>query len=255
VTPETIGPAREQPLAVGQKHRGRSVIEGWKVVALLTLAWAVIAALAWAAWPARAWPIGMACGLAWSICVSFVFYFFRDAEPHPPSEPGTILSPAHGTIDYIDTSTEASFLNGPARRISIYLSLLNVHVQHAPVSGGVAFLQHFPGCWSRARRRDASLRNEHLLVGLDVGEGRHVAIRMISGIWVRRIVPWIACGQRVMRGERIGLIRFGSRVDVFLPLNAMVKVAPGDRVRGGETVLARFADSTVQNFYNSLTSQ
>jgi phosphatidylserine decarboxylase len=115
-----------------------------------------------------------------------------------------------------------------------------VHVQHAPVSGRVEVLQHFPGRWSRAIRREASLQNEHLLVGFASAERQRIAVRMISGIWVRRIVPWITPGERVAVGERIGLIRFGSRVDVFLPLSAHVQVKPGDRVRGGETILARF---------------
>jgi phosphatidylserine decarboxylase len=106
----------------------------------------------------------------------------------------------------------------------------------------VEFLQRFPGRWSRAIRRDASLRNEHLLLGLKFGQERSMAVRMISGIWVRRIVPWIAPGQNVLGGERIGIIRFGSRVDVFLPLDARVRVNPGDRVRGGETILAQFED-------------
>jgi phosphatidylserine decarboxylase len=213
-----------------------------KVVSILGLAFALIAVFALAALPAKVWEIGIAGGLAWIVCAAFVLFFFRDANPHPPGESGVILSPAHGTIDYIDTATETQFLNGPARRISIYLSLLNVHVQHAPVSGSVEVLQHFPGRWSRAIRRDASLRNEHLLVGLTFDEGRRMALRLISGIWVRRIVPWIARGQQVVCGERIGLIRFGSRVDVFLPLSAQVSVMPGDRVRGGETILARFQE-------------
>jgi phosphatidylserine decarboxylase len=213
-----------------------------KVATILGLAFALLALLALAAIRARAWEIGIAGGLAWTVCAAFVLFFFRDANPRPPGEPGVILSPAHGTIDYIDTTTEGHFLNGPARRISIYLSLLNVHVQHAPVSGTVEVLQHFPGRWSRAIRRDASLRNEHLLVGLTFGGGRNMALRLISGIWVRRIVPWINRGQPIVCGERIGLIRFGSRVDVFLPLSAQVSVKPGDQVRGGETILACFEE-------------
>ena len=225
---------------VQRKHRGRSLIEGLKVIGFLTLVFGIISVLASMAIPAKALGIGIAGGLAWTICVAFVLFFFRDANPHPPGEPGVILSPAHGTIDYIDSTTETYFLKAPARRVSIYLSLLNVHVQHAPVSGSVEFLQHFPGRWSRAIRRDASLRNEHLLVGLTFGEGRNMALRLISGIWVRRIVPWVSRGQRIVGGERIGLIRFGSRVDVFLPLDAQVSVKAGDQVRGGETILARF---------------
>jgi phosphatidylserine decarboxylase len=210
------------------------------VVVVLSLFLAFVMVFALVVLPGRAWVIGIVSGLAWIVGGAFVLFFFRDANPCPPAEAGVILSPAHGTIDYIDTTTETHFLNGSARRISIYLSLLNVHVQHAPVSGKVEVLQHFPGRWSRAIRRDASLRNEHLLVGLSFSGGRTMALRLISGIWVRRIVPWIARGQQVICGERIGLIRFGSRVDVFLPLDAQVSVEPGDNVRGGETIIARF---------------
>jgi phosphatidylserine decarboxylase len=239
----TCSPVPNQSLAVARNnHRGRSLLEGMKVAGILGLAFAVSGVLAFAALPAKAWEIGIAGGVAWIVSSAFVFFFFRDAKVQPPVERGVILSPAHGTIDYIDTTIETCFLNGPARRISIYLSLLNVHVQHAPGSGSIELLQHFPGRWSRAIRRDASLRNEHLLVGLALDQGPAIALRLISGIWVRRIVPWIARGQRVVGGERIGLIRFGSRVDVFLPLGAQVSVEPGDRVRGGETILARFPD-------------
>ena len=222
-----------------RKHQGRSTREGLKVVAAWGIACVSAGVLAGVAFSSNGWAIGMVAGCCWVIGASFVLYFFRDAQPHPPAERGAVLSPAHGTVDYIDTTSETHFLNGPARRISIYLSLLNVHVQHAPLSGTVEVLQHFPGRWSRAIRRDASLRNEHLLVGLTSEHGRPVAVRMISGIWVRRIVSWITCGQTVTQGERIGLIRFGSRVDVFLPLDAQINVMPGDRVRGGETILAR----------------
>ena len=233
------GSVSDQDLAaIQQKYRGRSLIEGTKVVAILVLLFALTAGLAWLVVPARLGVIGVAAGLA-CLGMAFVLFFFRDANPRPPDEPGLILSPAHGTVDYIDTTAETHFLNGPARRISIYLSLLNVHVQHAPVSGNVEFLQHFPGRWSRAIRRDASLRNEHLLIGLSFGDGRRMALRMISGIWVRRIVPWVSRGERIVGGERIGLIRFGSRVDVFLPVSAQVNVKPGDKVRGGETILGR----------------
>ena len=225
-----------------QKNRGRSLVDGLKMIGRLTLAIGLAVVLASISLPVKAWMIGLVVGFVWMVCAALILFFFRDANPHPPNDPAAILSPAHGTVDYVDTATETHFLNGSARRISIYLSLLNVHVQHAPVSGSVEFLQHFPGRWSRAIRRDASLRNEHLLVGLSFGEGQRMALRMISGIWVRRIVPWISRGQRIVGGERIGLIRFGSRVDVFLPASAQVSVKPGDKVRGGETILGHFRE-------------
>ena len=215
-------------------------MEGMKILARLTLAVFLGVVLTLIAIPLEPWMIVVVAGPIWAAGGAFILFFFRDANLHVVVEPGTIVSPAHGTVDYIDTTTETQVLNGPVRRISIYLSLLTVHVQHAPISGRVAPVQHCPGRLARAARRDASLRNEHLLVRLDRGDGRLLALRLIAGIWVRRIVPWIASGQRVLGGERIGLIRFGSRVDVFVPLDAQVSVKPGDKVRGGETVLARW---------------
>src|SRR5262245_39409561 len=131
--------------AVRQKHRGRSWLDGLKMVGRLTLVVGLGATLALISLPATVRLVGTLAGLVWLAGAAFVLFFFRDANPQPPEEPGAILSPAHGTIDYIDTTTETGFLNGPARRISIYLSLFNVHVQHAPASGNVELLQHFPG--------------------------------------------------------------------------------------------------------------
>ena len=133
-------------------------------------------------------------------------------------------------------------MEGRAHRVSIYLSLCDVHVQNAPVSGQVEFLKHFPGRFARAIRRDASLRNDHLLVGFAFGPRRKMAIRLTAGIIVRRVLPWIRQGQFVARGERISLICFGSRVDVFLPLSAEIAVNPGDKLRGGETIIARLPE-------------
>ena len=226
---------------VRDTHRGRSWLEGCKVVAIVGIVFTLFVVLLAVAVPSWTKGIIIAAGLAFLGCAACVLIFFRDADPHPPAETGVILSPSHGTIDYVDTTTESQFLNGTVRRISIYLSLKNVHVQHAPVTGSVDVVRHFPGRWSRAIRRDASLRNEHLLVGLTLDGGQRIALRLISGIVVRRIVPWISPGQQVIGGERIGLIRFGSRVDVFLPLDWQVTVKPGDKVRGGETILARVA--------------
>lgn len=229
------------PGRLRRKHRGKSVRDGMKVAGIVALTFAAAALPGAALFPSHASAIVLAAALLWTFCAAFILFFFRDANPLPPAGSEAIVSPSHGVVDYIDTATEERFLNGPAQRISIYLSLLNVHVQNAPASGSVVYLQHFPGRWSRAIRRDASLRNEHLLVGIGCADGRKLALRLISGIWVRRIVPWVARGDIVECGERIGLIRFGSRVDVFLPLDAHLKVKAGDRVRGGETVLAQFA--------------
>lgn len=225
--------------AVQRRHRGRSWVEGLKVVALVSALFVVLASgIKWL-FPGVTWEAGATAVVLWCVAVVCIMIFFRDADPSPPLESGSIASPSHGTIDYIDTAEETHVFGGTARRISIYLSLRNVHVQHAPVAARVSTVKHFPGRWSRAIRREASLRNEHLLVGLILDDGSKMALRMISGIVVRRIVPWIVPGQQVLCGERIGLIRFGSRVDVFVPLDWQVTVSPGDKVRGGTTTIAR----------------
>jgi phosphatidylserine decarboxylase len=187
--------------------------------------------------------IGWVFGVLWALFVVFTFYFFRDPDPLPPSAPGLVIAPGHGKVDTIDTTTEAEFMGGECRRISIFLSVFDVHVQNAPVTGRIAFFKHSPGEYLNAMRADCAQFNENVLLGIESVDplGQKVGIRLIAGLIARRIVPFIAQNDPVLRGERISLIQFGSRVDVYLPLNSKVKVQLGDRVVGGLTVLAAFA--------------
>ena len=133
-------------------------------------------------------------------------------------------------------------MGGECQRLSIFLSVIDVHVQYAPVTGRIAFFRHTPGQYLNAMKTDSARFNENVLIGLDVTEprGEKVGVRLIAGLIARRIVPWISQNDTVQRGERISLIQFGSRVEVYLSRRAKIKVNPGDKVIGGETVIAAF---------------
>ena len=178
----------------------------------------------------------------WVLFAAFAFYFFRDPDPRVPSGKNLVIAPGHGKVDAIDTTTEPDFMGGECQRISIFLSVIDIHVQNAPVTARVAYFKHTPGQYLNALNADSAKFNENVLIGLESVEplGEKVGVRLIAGLIARRIVPWVQENDPVQRGERISLIQFGSRVDVYLSRNAKIKVKLGDRVVGGETVLAQF---------------
>ena len=178
----------------------------------------------------------------WVLFTAFTFYFFRDPNPMVPTGPALVIAPGHGKVDVIDTTTETEFMGGECQRISIFLSVIDIHVQYAPVTGRIAFFKHTPGQYLSAMKTDSAQFNENVLIGLDAAEprGEKVGVRLIAGLIARRIVPWINQNDTVQRGERISLIQFGSRVEVYLPRRAKIKVKLGDKVIGGETVIAAF---------------
>lgn len=167
-----------------------------------------------------------------------VALFFRDPKRSPSPFTGAVVSPADGRILSVAESAEPDYLKRPSRRISVFMSLFNVHVNYAPVPGEVEFLQHRKGAFRRAYLPDASLTNENNSIGIR-SERSCVMMRQIAGTVARRIVCRLKVGNRVHCGEKIGLIKFGSRVDVFVPLEWDILVQEGDRVRGGITQLAR----------------
>jgi len=178
----------------------------------------------------------------WVLFAVFTFYFFRDPDPLVPTAPNLIISPGHGKVDAIDTVNEPEFMGGECRRISIFLSVISVHVQCAPVAGRVACFKHAPGQYLSALKAESAQFNENVLIGFDAAEppGEKIGVRLIAGVIARRIVPWIQENDTVQRGERISLIQFGSRVDVYLPPRAKIQVKLGDTVTGGETMIASF---------------
>ena len=178
----------------------------------------------------------------WLLFAIFTLYFFRDPTPLTTAIPNAIVSPAHGKVDVIDETTGPEFMGGPCRRISIFLSVIDVHVQKAPVSGKISCLKHTPGKFLSATRADSAEHNENVLLGFESTEypGQKIGLRLIAGLIARRIVTWVETGETVPRSGRISLIQFGSRCDLYLPRNAKIHVRLGDKVKGGETIVASF---------------
>jgi phosphatidylserine decarboxylase len=244
------------------KHSGKATLAAWR---LIGLAFAALLALLAAAFLGRIiafvafrlfrLPFGLDVAFQgmpdcliwvlislWALFVVFTIYFFRDPDPMVPAEPNLVLAPGHGKVDVIDTTTEAEFMGGECQRVAIFLSVIDVHVQCSPVAGRIAFFKHTPGQYLSAMKTNCAQFNENVLIGLDAAEprGEKIGVRLIAGLIARRIVPWIAQNDTVQRGERISLIQFGSRVEVYLPSRAKIKVKLGDKVIGGETVIAAF---------------
>jgi phosphatidylserine decarboxylase len=197
-------------------------------------------ALAVAAWifVARVGTWGVVAAALLTVPTAFIFYFFRDPEREQPTGDGFVLSPGDGKIIDIREVNEASFVEGPCRRITIFLSVFNVHVQRAPVSGSVTHRAYKPGGYAVAWHPKASEKNEQSSIGL-ITQGQKVLVRQIAGLIARRIVTYPEEGEQITRGDRIGLIRFGSRVDLFLPLDWPLTCSVGDKAIGGSTVFAR----------------
>ena len=185
--------------------------------------------------------VGVLVGL-WILFTLFTLYFFRDPDAMTPTGKNLVIAPGHGKVDAVDTTTEPDFMGGECQRISIFLSVIDIHVQNAPVTARVGYFKHTPGQYLNALNADSAKFNENVLIGLESVEplGEKVGVRLIAGLIARRIVPWVQVNDTVQRGERISLIQFGSRVDVYLSRNAKIKVKLGDRVVGGETDLAQF---------------
>ena len=227
------------------KHSGKASIAALKLIGLSGVAVLVLLAVAWLAAHIGSFIMGLAgaLGVLWVLFVLFTFYFFRDPEPAVPTGKNLVLAPGHGKVDTIDTTTEPEFLGGECQRVSIFLSVFDVHVQNAPLTGRIAFFKHSPGQYLNAMRADCAKYNENVLIGIEAGEpmGAKIGVRLIAGLIARRIVPWIAQNDIVQRGERISLIQFGSRVDVYLPKDAKIKAKLGDHVVGGESILAELA--------------
>jgi phosphatidylserine decarboxylase len=176
----------------------------------------------------------------WIIFVLFTLYFFRDPTAKTPAGPGLVVSPGHGKVDCIQQLDDLLYMGGPCHRISIFLSVFDVHVQNAPVSGKIGCVVHTPGKFLSALQSDSALYNENVLIGFDSAEtaGEKIGLRLIAGVLARRIVPFVKVGDELARGERVSLIQFGSRCDLYLPLRYQIKIKIGDKVAGGETIMA-----------------
>jgi phosphatidylserine decarboxylase len=230
------------------KHSGKARKAGCKLILIslivLVVVWALGAftAAAVAIITAVAVAITPVLIVAWILFALFTLYFFRDPKPRVPAGPNLVVAPAHGKVDVIGMGTEPEFMGGECQRISIFLSVIDVHVQNAPISGKVAWFKYTTGQFLNALKAESAVYNENVLLGFEGSEsqGQKVGVRLIAGVIARRIVPFVQQGDEVVRGDRISLIQFGSRADVYLPRNARIKVKMDDHVVGGQTVLAVF---------------
>jgi phosphatidylserine decarboxylase len=207
----------------------RTLLEGkWPILALLALSLATIL------WCPVSWAPVLPLGL-----LAFTVSFFRDPKRKLPAAEKLIVAPADGRIVEITTVKEPDFLKCDATRISIFLSVFDVHVQRAPIDGEIKFVHYNKGRFLDARNPQASLMNESRLIAIESPDGFRVTVRQIAGLIARRIVGWVDSGAKVTIGERLGMIRFGSRVDLLLPLGSEIAVKVGDYAKGGETIVAR----------------
>jgi phosphatidylserine decarboxylase len=198
---------------------------------------ALIAAAAYAAaLTRRSWPLWL-LAFALTLIALWVAYFFRDPERTGDRGDRLIVAPADGKVVMITEVDEPTFVHGRATRVSIFMNVYNVHVNRYPASGTVRYVHRNPGKFMNAATEQSSLENEQTSVGLEVG-GRRILVRQIAGLIARRIHTYSREGERVEQGERMGLIRFGSRVDVFVPPSSAVRVKVGDNTVAGTTIIA-----------------
>jgi phosphatidylserine decarboxylase len=180
----------------------------------------------------------------------FIFSFFRDPERAIPSGTGAVVSPGDGRVVVV---TEEENAGRPGKRMSIFLAVWNVHVNRAPATGTITKLEYRPGKFLAAMRERASVENEQNVFTLSTDAGEMV-FKQIAGLIARRVVSWKKAGEKVARGERVGLVRFGSRVDVWVPKEAEILVKVGDNVKGGSSVLARWPAKRVADKLDAVSA-
>ena len=183
----------------------------------------------------RSWTLWLAA-LVLLLIALWVAYFFRDPERTGQRGPSLVVSPADGKLIMITEVDEPSFVQGRATRLSIFMNVFNVHVNRYPVDGVVTHIHYNKGKFFNAAAEKSSLENEQMSVGIDTGRYR-VLVRQIAGLIARRIVTYSKLGEKVKQGDRMGIIRFGSRVDVFLPPGSAIRAKLGDATTAGVTVL------------------
>ena len=207
--------------------------EGYPFIGIATVLAVAAFALALAR---RSWSLWL-LAVVITILALWVAYFFRD--PERSGERGThiVVAPADGKLIMITEVDEPAFVGGKAMRLSIFMNVFNVHVNRYPVDGTVEYVHYNPGKFLNAAAEKSSIENEQSSVGIDTGTNR-ILVRQIAGLIARRIVTYGKKGDQVKQGDRMGLIRFGSRVDVFLPADAKLRVQLGTLTTAGTTVLA-----------------
>ncbi|MBM4288627.1 MAG: phosphatidylserine decarboxylase family protein [Deltaproteobacteria bacterium] len=186
------------------------------------------------------WTGGFLSGLG-LVLTLFLAYFFRDPERLVPAEPGVIISPADGRIISLERVREDHFLKQSAQKLSIFMNVFDVHVNRAPVAGQIKAMSYQPGQYLAANRPEAPDLNEQLAIHLRTPDGADVVMVQIAGLLARRIISYVREGEQVDRGERVGLICFGSRVDLYFPEECQVLVRIGQKVKAGSSILGRWS--------------
>ncbi len=175
------------------------------------------------------------------VATLFICYFFRDPDRVIPDVPGAIVSPADGKIIRVEQHQQSPYTSGPCRKISIFMSVFNVHVNRIPFSGKIKRIAYYPGKFFSANLDKASQLNEHNAVYLQTDTDQDICFVQIAGLVARRIICNIQEGETVVRGQRFGLICFGSRLDVYLPADASIEVNTGDIVKAGTSVIGKLS--------------
>ncbi|MFL9881230.1 phosphatidylserine decarboxylase [Herbaspirillum rhizosphaerae] len=201
--------------------------EGWPFLGIAVVV-AIIVTLIGGAWSIPFWIIAL-----------FVLQFFRDPPRTIPQNPNAVLSPADGRIVVVAKAHDP-YTNREALKISVFMNVFNVHSNRAPVDGKIETVQYFPGKFVNADLDKASLENERNALAITASNGQSVTCVQVAGLIARRILCYVKAGDVLARGQRYGFIRFGSRVDVYLPLTATPKVSVGEKVSATETILAEF---------------
>jgi phosphatidylserine decarboxylase len=178
--------------------------------------------------------------LLFVLLIGYTLVFFRDPERIAPAEPGVVVAAADGVVVEIAELEEAEVVRGTMRRVAIFLSVFDVHTNRAPIDGRIIYREHHEGLCLDARNPQCSVRNEAMTWAFE-NPLATLVVRQITGAIARRIVGWSQVGDTLKKGERFGMIRFGSRTEVYLPLSATVLVRVGDRVAGGATPIARLS--------------
>ena len=168
--------------------------------------------------------------------------FFRDPDRVIPEQQGAVVSPADGKVVAASVVDNSPFFDGQTMKISIFMSVFNVHVNRVPCNGRVKEINYHPGKFIAANLDKASLENEHNAVFIETDKGRRLCVVQVAGLIARRIICKVKPGDSVIRGQRFGLICFGSRLDVYLPTDIKLNVAVGDKIQAGETILGQLSD-------------
>ncbi len=214
---------------MGPNMRSQTLCEGRWIFAIL-------AVLAVASWWLTTW-----LSLALLVLFIYALAFFRDPDRVVPVDPNAVVAAADGTVTEIAEVEETEILKTKTRRVGIFLSIFDVHTNRAPIDGRIIYREHRRGLCLDARRSDCSQKNEAMTWAFENSRAT-IVVRQLTGAIARRIVAWSRVGDELKKGDRFGMIRFGSRTEIYLPLTATVLVRVGDHVSAGSTIIARLSE-------------